>query len=36
MNYIQNQKIKQVTDTTIVVGSDIGSQVHYARAFDWR
>lgn len=36
MNYTQNQKIKQVTDTTIVVGIDIGSQVHYARAFDWR
>lgn len=36
MNYTQNQKIKQVTETTLVVGVDIGSTTHYARAFDWR
>lgn len=36
MNYIQNEKIEQVTDSTIVVGVDIGSQIHYARAFDNR
>ncbi len=36
MNYTQNEKIEQVTDTTLVVGIDIGSQTHYARAFDNR
>ena len=34
MNYTQNEKIEQVTDSTMVVGVDIGSQIHYARAFD--
>ena len=29
MNYTQNEKIEQVTDTTLVVGVDIGSQTHY-------
>ena len=36
MNYTQNEKIEQVTDTTMVVGIDIGSQTHYARAVDNR
>lgn len=36
MNYTQNEKIVQVTETTIVVGIDIGSQTHYARIFNWR
>lgn len=36
MNYTQNEKIEQVTDTTMVVGVDIGSQTHCARAFDNR
>lgn len=36
MNYTQNRKIMQVTEMTLVVGVDIGSQYHYARAFDWR
>ena len=36
MNYTQNEKIEQVTDTTMVVGVDIGSQILYARAFDNR
>lgn len=36
MYYTQNRKIMQVTETTLVVGVDIGSQWHYARAFDWR
>ena len=36
MNYTQNRKIMQVTETSLVVGVDIGSQYHYARAFDWR
>ena len=32
----QNQKINQVKKCTLVVGLDIGSTTHYARAFDWR
>lgn len=36
MNYTQNAKIEQVTDKTMVVGVDIESQLHYARAFDNR
>ena len=32
MNYTQNEKIQQVTDATMDVGIDIGSQIHYARA----
>lgn len=36
MNYTQNEKIEQVTDTTMVVGVDIGSRIHYARVFDNR
>lgn len=36
MNCKQNQRINQVKETTLVVGIDIGSTTHYARAFDWR
>ncbi len=36
MNYTQNEKIEQVSDATLVIGVDIGSQLHYARAFDNR
>lgn len=36
MNYTQNERIEQVTDTTLVIGVDIGSTTHYARAFDNR
>lgn len=36
MNYSQNGRIAQVTETTLVVGVDVGSTTHYARAFDWR
>ncbi len=36
MNYTQNDKIMQVTNETLVVGMDIGSEYHYARAFDNR
>ena len=36
MNFTQNEKISQVTNTTLVVGIDISSETHYARAFDWR
>ena len=32
MNNTQNQKIAQVTDKTLIVGVDIGSENHYARA----
>ena len=36
MTYTQNDRIEQVTDFTLVIGIDIGSQTHYARAFDNR
>lgn len=36
MNYTQNAKIEQVTESTLVVGVDIGSETHFARAFDFR
>ena len=36
MNYKQNEKINQVKESTLVIGIDIGSTTHYARAFDWR
>lgn len=36
MNTIQNFKISQVKENTLIVGVDIGSSVHYARVFDWR
>lgn len=36
MNYTQNEKIEQVTNETLIIGVDIGSQTHYARAFDNR
>lgn len=36
MNYTQDEKNEQVTDATMVVGIDIGSQMHYARSFDNR
>ena len=32
MNNTQNQKIAQVTDKTLIVGVDIGSENHFARA----
>ena len=32
MNDTQNKKIAQVTDKTLVVGVDVGSDTHYARA----
>ena len=32
----QNAKIAAITEKTLVVGIDIGSETHYARAFDWR
>ena len=36
MNFTQNEKLNQVTTETLVIGVDIGSETHYARAFDWR
>lgn len=36
MSITQNEKISQVTDETLVVGIDISSETHYARAFDFR
>jgi len=36
MNCKQNERINQVDETSLVVGIDIGSASHYARAFDWR
>ena len=36
MNSTQNKKLEQVKSTTLIVGIDIGSETHYARAFDWR
>ena len=36
MNYTQNQKIEQVTESTLVLGVDIGSSEHHVRAFDYR
>ena len=36
MNYTQNEKIEQVTGSTLVLGVDIGSAEHYVRVFDYR
>ncbi|NMA66641.1 MAG: IS110 family transposase [Clostridiaceae bacterium] len=36
MKYTQNAKIFQVTERTLIVGVDIASETHYARAFDQR
>ena len=32
----QYAKIKSITEITLIVGIDVGSETHYARAFDWR
>lgn len=36
MNCNQNFKISQVNQGTLVLGIDVGSNIHHARAFDWR
>ncbi|GHU60819.1 IS110 family transposase [Clostridia bacterium] len=36
MSLTQDAKIRQMTETTMVVGIDIASERHWARAFDWR
>ena len=33
---IQNAKIEAITEKTLVLGIDVGSETHYARAFDYR
>lgn len=32
----QNKKIVAITESTLIVGMDIGSMTHFARSFDWR
>ena len=32
----QNAKITAITEKTLVVGIDVGSETHFARAFSWR
>ena len=32
----QNKKIEAVNEKTLVIGIDVGSEMHYARAFDYR
>lgn len=36
MKYTQNRKIMQITDQTLILGIDIASEEHYARAFNNR
>ena len=36
MKYTQNEKILQITEKTLIVGIDVGSEKHYARAFNFR
>ena len=32
----QNKKIEAITETTLVIGIDVGSETHFARAFNYR
>ena len=32
----QNAKITAITEKTLVIGIDVGSETHFARAFNWR
>ena len=32
----QNAKIEAITEKTMIIGIDVGSETHYARAFNWR
>ena len=32
----QNAKIEAITEKTLVLGIDVGSETHYVRAFDYR
>ena len=31
----QNTKITAITEKTLIVGIDVGSETHFAQAFDW-
>jgi len=35
MKYTQNEKILQIKETTLIVRIDVGSEKHYARAFNF-
>ena len=32
----QNAKIAAITEKTLIIGIDVGSETHFARAFSWR
>ena len=32
----KNDKLTFISDDMLILGCDIGSEIHYARAFDWR
>ena len=32
----QNAKIAAITEKTLIIGIDVGSEIHFARAFNWR
>ena len=34
MNYIQNKKILPITETTLIVGVDIGNEINFVRVFN--
>ena len=34
--FTQKEKLSQVRESSLVIGVDIASEKHYARAFDWR
>ena len=36
MKFKQNERILQVSETTMIIGIDVASEIHYARAFDNR
>lgn len=36
MDRKQNERIASITETTLVIGCDIGSSIHYGRAFSYR
>ncbi|AEV70617.1 IS110 family transposase [Acetivibrio clariflavus] len=36
MKYTQNEKIMQIKETTLIIGIDVDSEKHYARAFSFR
>ena len=36
MKIPQSTKIEAITEKTLVLGIDVGSEMHYARAFDYR